>query len=114
MHKILKLLLDNYHEVEYKERDFSREDMIKIVHDFFKTIDDQLFIMLTGVLNDQSVRVFIDQPSRVNKEKNNLADSKDKPELHPSESHQGDSEEILKAMNIASEGIKSTLNIFKK
>ena len=50
----------------------------------------------------------------VYKEKNNLADSKDKPELHPSESHQGDSEEILKAMDIASEGIKSTLNIFKK
>lgn len=73
MHKILKLLLDNYHEAEYKERDFSREDMIKIVHDFFKTIDDQLFIMLTGVLNDQSVRVFIDQPSCVNKEKNNYS-----------------------------------------
>ena len=50
----------------------------------------------------------------VYKEKNNLTGSKDKPEPQPSESHQVDSEEILKAMDIASEGIKSTLNIFKK
>ncbi len=72
LRKIARILLAQKYEIKYNEINLSREDMLNIVCDFFKTEIPDLYKNLMNVLNNGSIKLYMDYPSNTNREQDNF------------------------------------------
>lgn len=77
LENIRQLLLKNTHPVQYEEKPWSLKEMVKIVYDFYKSIDVNLFDSLYNILHDESVSINFKEPAKYDKSRHNYCSNGD-------------------------------------
>lgn len=78
LENIRNLLLAHTHSVEYEEKPYTLGDMIKIVYDFYKSLDINLYEKLFSILHDDSVSVNFSEPAKHDKSRHNVCSQGDR------------------------------------